>query len=240
LLLGIVVAGLLAGGISTYDSVGSALSAVFTRDVYARFLVKRAADRHYVWVSRIATFAMIGLSFIYIPFMEAGIVELYLKLTGVAVVPLLTVYMLGVLTPVHRSAGTIGLLVGIACGISRFSQELIKVELPQWWSNSWWGYLWSIGITAATMLLVTVVRGRATTEQLRELVYQGEDESEASIVDESQEGETWLDATHREMSHMPQYSFEVPPEGLVWYRRPGVWAILLLAVVAYMNLVVAW
>ena len=37
-LLALVVAGLLAGGISTFDSIGSALAAVFTRDVYARFL----------------------------------------------------------------------------------------------------------------------------------------------------------------------------------------------------------
>ena len=34
-LIGLVVAGVLAGGISTYDSIGSSLAAVFTRDIYA-------------------------------------------------------------------------------------------------------------------------------------------------------------------------------------------------------------
>jgi len=173
--------------------------------------------------------------------MEKGIVELYLQLTGVAVVPLLAVYMLGVLTPVHRSAGTIGLLVGIVCGISRFSEQLFDVPLPNWWTNSWWGYLWSIGLTAIAMLIVTALRGRATDEQLRELIYHGDAEPElASAPDEQPATENWLELTHREMPHMPRYSFPVPAEGLAWYQRPGVWAILLLAVVAYLNLVVVW
>ena len=62
-LLGIVVAGLLAGGISTYDSISSALAAVFTRDLYARFFVKDRDDRHYLFVSRLTTFVVIAVSF---------------------------------------------------------------------------------------------------------------------------------------------------------------------------------
>ena len=58
--VGIVVAGILAGGISTYDSIGSALAAVFTRDIYARFFVKDRDDRHYLWVSRVMTVVVIA------------------------------------------------------------------------------------------------------------------------------------------------------------------------------------
>lgn len=231
-LLGVVVAGLLAGGISTYDSIGSALSAVFTRDVYARFFVKRAPDHHYVTVSRVATFVMIGLSFLYIPYMNQGIVNLYLKLTGVAVVPLLTVYLLGVLTPVHRSAGTIGLIVGIVCGLTRFSETFFDVALPDWWVNSWWGYLWSIGFTAAAMVITSLVRGWASAEELRAML-DGERSSESAT-------ETWLEKTHREVQRMPKYSFDVPAGGLAWWRRPLVWMVLLFGVVCWFNLVVFW
>ena len=163
-LSGIVVAGLLAGGISTYDSVGSALASVFTRDVYARFFVKRADDRHYLLVSRIVTFVVIAVSFIYIPFLDGGMVKLYLDLVGVAVVPLLTVYLMGVLTRVSRSSGTVGLLVGIATGLTRFA------ELPDWWTNTWWGYPWSILVTVAAMLVTTAIQGWADLDDVGSLL----------------------------------------------------------------------
>ena len=67
---------MLAGGISTFDSIGSSLAAVFTRDLYARFLVRNRDDRHYLLVSRISTFLLIAISFAYVPFMSVGMVEL--------------------------------------------------------------------------------------------------------------------------------------------------------------------
>ena len=47
-LKGLVVAGVVAAITSTFDSMGSALSAIFTRDIYARFMVGQREDRHYV------------------------------------------------------------------------------------------------------------------------------------------------------------------------------------------------
>ena len=123
-LLGIILAGLLAGGLSTYDSIGSALAAVFTRDLYARFLVTDADDQHYLKTSRITTVVVIALSFAYVPFLGGGMVAFYLKITGVAVVPLMIVYLMGVLTPVARGSATAGLIVGIVCGLSRFNRSL--------------------------------------------------------------------------------------------------------------------
>ena len=89
-LAGIVVAGLLAGGISTFDSIGAALAAVFTRDLYARFLVRDADDRHYLWVSRITTVVVIAISFVFIPFLKMGMVTFYLEMIGITVMPLMT------------------------------------------------------------------------------------------------------------------------------------------------------
>ena len=66
-LKGIVVAGILAASLSTYDSIGSALSALLTRDVYARLLVTGRDDRHYLRISQWLTPAVIAISFFYIP-----------------------------------------------------------------------------------------------------------------------------------------------------------------------------
>lgn len=240
-LLAVVLAGLLAGGISTFDSIGSALAAVFTRDVYARFLVPRASDRHYVRVSQVTTVVVIALSFGYIPFMGVGMVELYLQLIGVAVIPLLTVYMMGILTRVHRSAGTIGLVVGMICGLTRFADKLPiwTVELPIWWSNKWWGYPWSIAVTALAMLVTTWIRGRATDRELRGLTY-----STSHLPRETDPvqgvgvptGEGWLDTSR--VALLQQRSDSEPVVG--WYANPLVWSILVFGTICVLNLVVFW
>ena len=67
-LKGIVVAGIVAAAISTFDSMGSSLSALFTRDIYARLIATDREDAHYVTVSRWATIAILALGFVYIPF----------------------------------------------------------------------------------------------------------------------------------------------------------------------------
>jgi Na+/proline symporter len=68
-LKGLVVAGIFAAALSTYDSIGSSLSALLTRDVYARLLVRDRDDRHYLRVGQWLTALIIGLSFLYVPFL---------------------------------------------------------------------------------------------------------------------------------------------------------------------------
>ena len=253
-LTGLVVAGLLAGGISTYDSVGSALASVFTRDIYARFIVRRADDRHYLRVSRCATFAVIAFSFVYVPFLGQGMVELYLKLVGVAVMPLLTIYVMGVLTPVARCSGTIGLLVGIVCGLSRFADPLtlrwFEYTLPVWWTNTWWGYLWSCGITAVTMVLVSLLRGWTPREELQRLEQglsqtgalksepQPTGRTDGLILPE--QGQDWLEVSRGMVTQqIAQESDSSDVGGQLW-SSPILWTVLLVSVVLLLNLVVYW
>ena len=158
-LLGLVVAGVLAGGISTYDSITSALAAVFTRDIYGRFLRKQAGEAETLRVSRWATITMLALSFGYIPFFGEGMVSFYLRLTSVFVMPLFTVYMMGALTRVHRQSGLVGLSVGALYGLSSFVGEARGWDLPFWWTNTWWAYLWSVCLPAAAMLAYSLAWG---------------------------------------------------------------------------------
>ena len=232
-LLGIVVAGLLAGGISTFDSIGSSLAAVFTRDFYARFLVRKKDDGHYLLVSRISTFLLIGVSFAYIPFMSIGMVELYLQLVGVAVLPLLTVYLMGVLTRVHRSSATIGLVAGIICGLGRLATASVA-GLPIWWTNKWWGYLWSIGATALAMIVTSLIRGWATHDEIAGLTRSSAHE-QRTLRSPATVG-TWLERSQQQVSVSMPATHRRPS----WYNNPVVWSILVLTVLGVLNLVVFW
>ncbi len=107
-LKGLVVAGILAAALSTYDSIGSSLSALLTRDVYARLIVRNRDDHHYLRVGQWLTPVIIFGSFIYIPFMlEGGMLLFYVDITSTFVIPLLTLFLMGALTPVHRAAASL-------------------------------------------------------------------------------------------------------------------------------------
>ncbi len=243
-LIGVVVAGVLAGGISTYDSVGSSLAAVFTRDIYARFFVKNRDDRHYLQVSRWATPAVIALSFLYIPFIQEGMLIFYLRITSVAVIPLFTIYLMGTMTRVHRSSGVIGLSTGILYGVSSLLGDMLGWPLPLWWTNTWWAYLWSIGLTSAAMVLTSVIRGWAGDDEIRGLVYsarqpasEGRSQSPRPLAATAG---TWLETTRADLSPVPQYPFPVSAQGPPWYLRPWIWAALFMASIGFTTLVLLW
>jgi SSS family solute:Na+ symporter len=163
---GIVIAGLLAAAISTYAGMGAAMSALLTRDVYARLIATDRDDRHYLSAGRWLTLAVMAGSFLYVPFLlKQGMMMFYLNLVSAFVAPLLTVFLMGVFTPVHRRSGTVGLLVGMAYGVLRMVAEKLAVDhgiviMPAIMLNSYAAYPISVAITAGTMMLVTGILGR--------------------------------------------------------------------------------
>lgn len=232
---GIVVAGVLAAVVSTFDSMGSALSAVFTRDIYARFLVRDGQDHHYVTVGRIATVAVLALGFVYLPFiwMQDNIIKAFTTLIPVFVTPLFTVYMLGVLTRVHRRSGIIGLLVGSTYGLLAlydrafhdaeiFPAWLTNLwpDLPSWLTGRWPAFCWSLLITTITMAVTTLILGRDTGDTTTWSEDQG-----------------WLHRSREELPTLKEHPFagEVPV-----YLQPRWAAGLLLVVAAYATLVLFW
>lgn len=243
-LTAVVVAGLLAGGISTYDSIGSAMASLFTRDIYARFMVRRAGDRHYVQVSRLVTFAVIALSFFYIPFLGHGMVALYLRLVGVAVIPLLTVYLLGVLTPVSRSSGTVGLIVGILLGLTKFADpvviDLYGVPLPHWWTGTFQGYLWSAGLTSAAMIITSLLHGWARREDVGAMMFRSGSEMSFRKSKGTESGTNWLESSREQVLTVSDYPFELSPDGLKWFQRTGLWSTLVVGTVLLFNFVIFW
>jgi SSS family solute:Na+ symporter len=169
---GIVIAGLLAAAISTYAGIGAAMSALLTRDVYARLIARDRDDAHYVRVGRWMTLGVMAGSFLYVPFLlEQGMMMFYLDLVATFVVPLLTVYLMGVFTRVHRKSGTIGLLAGVAYGVWRLIAGKVATSagvaiMPAWMQDSFAAYPISLLITAGTMVLVSLALGFEPRAQL--------------------------------------------------------------------------
>lgn len=245
-LLGIVVAGLLAGGLSTFDSIGAALASVFIRDFYGRFLVTNKDDRHYLGASRIVTVAVIALSFAYVPFLGGGMIANYLKLTGVAVVPLTTIYLMGVLTPVARGSATWGLVIGLASGLTRFLDPVLAASgfepFPFWWTNVWWGYIWSTLATLLAMLVSSLFLGWATPEELSGLTLATSGQPirrNRPQATKSASG-TWLETSRSEVPTAKELPEGMQPGTLSWYQSPLLWTVVLLGVITYLNLFLFW
>ena len=162
---GLVVAGVLAAAFSTYDSIGSTLSSLLTRDVYARFLVRDRDDHHYLRVGQWLTPAIIFVSFLYVPFLlKRGMLLFYLNLVSAFVVPLLTIYLMGTFTRVHRKSGTVGLLCGVAYGVWRLLAPLAAKHfgvaiLPAVMADESASYIFSMLITSGAMVIVSLRLG---------------------------------------------------------------------------------
>ena len=123
-LKGLIVAGVMAATFSTYDSIGSTLSALLTRDVYRRMIAPDRDDAHYLAVGRWLTPAIIFGSFLYIPaLLSGGMIDFYLKVVSSFVVPLLVVYLIGSFTRAHRSSALVGLVAGGGFGLYAFAAK---------------------------------------------------------------------------------------------------------------------
>ena len=223
-LKGLVVAGVVAAITSTFDSMGSALSAVFTRDIYARFIVRQRDDAHYVLVGRWATVAVLGVGFLYLPFIirQKNMIQAFTTLIPVFVTPLFTTYVVGVLTPAHRRSGLIGLMAGSAYGmLALYDREMTDVVwLPSWLTTRWAALCWSLLITSVTMGLVTLWLGRESHERARFRRETG-----------------WLARSREELPALREHPFsgDVP-----WIWRPLWWAVLSLIVSGYVVFGLFW
>ena len=163
---GLIVAGVMAAAFSTYDSIGSTLSALITRDVYQRLIAPNRKDEHYLKIGRWMTPVIIFGSFIYIPALRSGgMIDFYLKVVGSFVVPLLAVYLLGSFTRAHRTSALVGLTAGVGYGVYAFiakslaSSQGIALLPPALLNGDTTGPI-TLFITALAMGIITLIKGR--------------------------------------------------------------------------------
>lgn len=229
-LKGIVVAGIVAAAISTFDSMGSSLSALFTRDIYARLIVKNREDDHYVLVSRIATVAILALGFVYLPFIgsKETMLQAFLTLIPVFVTPLFTIYLVGLFTPAHPKAGIVGILFGAIYGlIALIDREVYDVNwLASWFTDRWFALLWAILFTALGAAVATLVFGRHnTTENLEHFPLKSASET------------SWLESSSGSLTPIPEHPFQNSPA--IWIR-PETLAMVLIGLTLIVLFVFFW
>ncbi len=240
-LLGLVVTGIVAAGLSTYDSIGSALASLFVRDIYARFFRPHADDAHYLRSVRIMSILFVFAGLAYVPFLLwfGTILDFYLKLTGVFVVPLAAIYAMGIFTRVHPKAGAWGLVAGAVYGsLSLLLGDILHVEwVPYWFASSWLRYVVNFILPCTVMWGASFAYGRRdrgwSSASLRGLVMTLPDTVPEPLQEIAQSraetagAEGWLERTGA-AARQPEVPFEVPATGLPLHRRPGVWALGLL------------
>ena len=213
-LKGVVVAGVVSAAVTTYEGIGSALSALCTRDIYARLINRDREDSHYLKVSRVVTPVVVGLSFLYIPFILSyeSISSFFVRVTSVFVIPLMTVYLMGVFTRVHRKSGIVGLAAGATYGLVALIGAALDL-LPLWLTDRFVAYLWSIATTSGAMVLTSLLLGTAT---------------ESDTVKSPESG--WLGRSQADVPAIRESPFGTTGQLPSPWLQPNMWAGVVLAI----------
>lgn len=226
-LKGLVVAAIVAAAVSTFDSIGSSLSALFTRDIYARLISpKTSEDEHYLKVSRWATIGILTSGFLYLPFImsKETMLQAFLTLIPVFVTPLFTIYLIGILTPAHRRAGMWGIVTGAAYGmLALWDRESSGSDwLANWFTGRWVALPWSMVFASFGALIATIIYGK----------WDGKDDPAHKPANE------WLQKSSENLPPLPDHPFTSGP--LPFYLRPGLYATALLSLTLAIIAVFFW
>jgi SSS family solute:Na+ symporter len=115
-LVGVVMAGLVAGILSTIDSMMNSTATLFTFDIYKKYVRPDASEMRLIWVGRVAMMLMvaaaIGLS-LYFGKTKGGIFNRMADYNAYLVPGVIVAYVAGILQPfVTRTASFVCILAG--------------------------------------------------------------------------------------------------------------------------------
>ena len=142
-LRGLMFAAFLAGLMSSIDSVLNSTATLWTKDIYERFIIKGASDRHYLIVGRITTVVLLALGVITSPVSDRyeGIYIAIQTFLSFFQGPIFSVLLLGIFWKGTTQWGGLAGLVGgmTASGLMHlFKEHLFTIEDPflyvSWWS----------------------------------------------------------------------------------------------------------
>ena len=147
----------------------------------------------------------------------------FVDLVGAFVVPLLTIYLMGVFTRVHRRSGVFGLGAGIAYGVLRllapvFAEQYGVAVLPRLMADDYASYIFAVLLTAGPMVVISLFAG---WEPQGELLHQ--------------EKSGWLRSSQLQASHIEPASR--PSHSDAWPAFLGA-AVILMGML--LSFVVFW
>ena len=166
--------------------------------------------------------------------LKGGMLLQFLELTSAFVIPLLTLFIVGRFTRVHRASGTVGLLVGAAYGILRLFAPGIAEKwgiaiLPSIMVNTYAAYPFSMLITAAAMLLISAVIG-----------WQPRGET---VEEMHTEREGWLRSSQEAVQRLKSEEGDAAGTGALSGAKrwvPVVLTILVVALGCFLSFVLFW
>ncbi len=162
-LTGVILAGATAASMSTLDSILHSNMTVLTRDVYQRYIVRGASQRHYVWVGRFIVLGLLGIGYALSVKTFAFLVTL-VTLSGSGALQLMPA-ILGVCFPGRRLYTRAGVLWGMAAGLTTLYVTLVEYPNPL----GLHGAVWSVVANFAVTILVSRVTrppSRGTVERI--------------------------------------------------------------------------
>ena len=115
-LVGVVMAGLVAGILSTIDSMMNSTATLFTFDIYKKYIRPNASEMRLVWVGRVAMMLMVSVAIwlsLYYGKTKGGIFNTMADYNAYLVPGVIVAYVAGILQPfVTRSASFVCILAG--------------------------------------------------------------------------------------------------------------------------------
>lgn len=130
-LVGLVMAGLVAGILSTIDSMMNSTATLFTFDIYKKYVRPEASEMRLIWVGRAAMMLMVGAAIwlsLYYGKTKGGIFNTMADYNAYLVPGVIVAYVVGILQP---SATASGALASIVAG------PLLSIALVQGASRIW-------------------------------------------------------------------------------------------------------
>ncbi|MFQ6070199.1 MAG: sodium/solute symporter [Candidatus Aminicenantales bacterium] len=164
-LAGLVFAAFMAALISSVDSTLNSAATLWTRDIYKRFFVKNAPDKHYLKVGRVLTFVFVIWAIIFAPVTKKfpGIYVAMQTLLSIFQGPTFAITLLGIYWKrANRWGGLSGLIGGVAISSSLFFATQISFLYIAWWS-----FLGALILT----VIVSLATRPEPLERLEGLVY---------------------------------------------------------------------
>jgi SSS family solute:Na+ symporter len=113
-LVGIVMAGLVAGILSTIDSMMNSTATLFTFDIYKKYLRPDASEMRLIWVGRAAMMLMVGSAIwlsLYYGKAKGGIFNTMADYNAYLVPGVIVAYVAGILQPAATASGALASIV---------------------------------------------------------------------------------------------------------------------------------
>jgi SSS family solute:Na+ symporter len=182
-LLGLGITALVAGFMSGMAGNVSALSAVWTYDIYQPLLVKNAPDRHYVAIGRWATVlgVIVSIGTAYLVMNAKGIMDYVQALFSFFIAPLLGAVLMGMFWKrATRAGGFCGLLLGTLTSIGLWAWVYVDPSALRYvalsadaktMAENMYRALWSVIVTFIVVFVVSLFGQPRPVAELDGLVY---------------------------------------------------------------------